>query len=146
LGTATEATRRRALFTNRFQSPAVQRSTVIASLTANLRVRRAVRTVVNAVLAKALAGDATALKLVIERVLPRRVCSPVRDVVLPPLRTTSDAAQALEEITAAVLNGRLTAGEAASPASIVEVFIKVAASLDHECRIAELEDRAQGQQ
>jgi hypothetical protein len=102
--------------------------------------------VVNAVLTAALAGDPTAMKLVVERVLPRRVCNPVREVMLPPLRTAADAAQALGEITAAVLDGRITADEAAALASVVEVFIKVATSFDHERRIVELEERARERQ
>lgn len=97
--------------------------------------------VVAAVLAAALRGDSMAQKLVLDRILPRRVCSPIRDVKLPSLRTAGDAAQALGEITAAVLDGRITADEAAALASIIEVFIKVAASHDLERRIVELEER-----
>jgi hypothetical protein len=102
--------------------------------------------VVAAVLTAAIRGDSMAQRLVLERILPRRVCSPVRDVMLPPLHTAADAAQALGEITAAVLGGRITADEAAALASVVEVYIKVAASLDHERRIVELEERAREQQ
>jgi hypothetical protein len=102
--------------------------------------------VVAAVLAAAIRGDSIAQRLVMDRILPRRVCNPIRDVTLPPLRIAGDAALALGEITAAVLDGRITADEAASLASIVEVFIKVAASLDHERRIVELEERAKERQ
>jgi hypothetical protein len=102
--------------------------------------------VVAAVLAAAIRGDSLAQRLVLDRILPRRVCNPVRDVTLPPLRNAADAAQALGEITAAVLDGRITADEAAALASIVEVFIKVAASHDLERRILELEQRPIAQQ
>jgi hypothetical protein len=102
--------------------------------------------VVAAVLAAAIRGDSIAQRLVLDRILPRRVCNPIRDVTLPPLRTAADAALALGEVSAAVLDGRLTADEAAALASIVEVFIKVAASHDLERRIVELEARPRAQQ
>jgi len=102
--------------------------------------------VVAAVLAAALGGDSTAQRLVLDRILPRRVCNPIREVTLPPLRTAADAALALGEITAAVLDGRITADEAAALASIVEVFIKVTASHEFERRLVELEQRPRAQQ
>jgi hypothetical protein len=102
--------------------------------------------VVLAVLAAALRGDSIAQRLVMDRILPRRVCNPIRDVTLPPLRTAADAALALGEITAAVLDGRITADEAAALASIVEVFIKVTASHEFERRLVELEQRPRAQQ
>jgi hypothetical protein len=102
--------------------------------------------VVLAVLAAALRGDSIAQRLVMDRILPRRVCNPIRDVTLPPLRTAADAALALGEITAAVLDGRITADEAAALASIVEVFIKVNANHEFERRLVELEQRPRAQQ
>jgi len=102
--------------------------------------------VVAAVLAAALDGDSTAQKLVLDRILPRRVCNPIRDVTLPPLRTAADASQALGSITAAVLDGRITADEAAALASLVGVFIKVVDIHDLERRIVELEARPRAQQ
>jgi len=101
--------------------------------------------IVAAVLAAAIRGDSTAQRLVLDRILPRRVCNPIRDVKLPPLQTAADAALALGEITAAVFDGRITADEAAALASIVEIFIKVAASHDLERRIVELEERPRAQ-
>jgi hypothetical protein len=102
--------------------------------------------VVTAVLAAALRGDSMALKLVLDRILPRRVCNPIRNVALPPLRTAADATFALGDITAAALDGRITADEAAALASIVEVFVKVVASHDLERRIVELEQRPRAPQ
>lgn len=102
--------------------------------------------VVAAVLAAALAGDTAAMKLALDRILPRRVCTPIRDVTLPPLRTAADASQALGEITTAVLDGRITADEAAALASLVGVFIKVVDIHDLERRIVELEQRPRAQQ
>jgi hypothetical protein len=102
--------------------------------------------VVTAVLAAALDGDSTAQRLVLDRILPRRVCNPIRDFTLSPLRTAADAALALGEITAAVLDGRITADEAAALASIVEVFIKVTASHEFERRLVEIEQRPRAQQ
>jgi hypothetical protein len=100
---------------------------------------------VTAVLAAALRGDSIAQRLVLDRILPRRVCNPIRDVTFLPMRTAADAVQALGEVTSAVLEGRITTDEAAALAAIVEVFIKVAASHDHECRIVELEERQKAQ-
>jgi Family of unknown function (DUF5681) len=102
--------------------------------------------VVNAVLTAAIAGDSTAMKLVVDRVLPRRVCNPISDVAIPPLRTAADASRALGEIVAAALDGRIGAADAAALAQVVEVFRKTVEIVDHERRIVELEARPRAQQ
>jgi hypothetical protein len=102
--------------------------------------------VVTAVLTAAIAGDSTAMKLVVDRVLPRRVCSPISDVAIPPLRTAADASRALGEIVGAALDGRIGAADAAALAQVVEVFRKTVEIVDHERRIVELEARPKAQQ
>jgi hypothetical protein len=71
----------------------------------------------------ALAGDPTALRLCIERILP-----PCREravkFTLPPIESTEDISAAMEAVTAALAKGDITPGEAATIAGVVETFAR----------------------
>jgi hypothetical protein len=71
----------------------------------------------------ALGGDATALRLCLERVLPARRERSVR-FKLPPLKTIRDSGAALAAIIAAVAAGELTPGEAGELVKLVGAFVK----------------------
>ncbi len=88
----------------------------------------------------ALAGDVTALRLCLERLLPPRREHPVR-FALPDLRSPGDAVLALGSIIAAVASGELTPGEAAELAKLVEGFVRAVEATDLEARIVALEQR-----
>ena len=81
----------------------------------------------------ALAGDATALRLVIERVYPapreRRI-----SVALPAMRTLADLPDAVGAIIVAVGEGKLTTTEAAALAGLLAAQREAieAASVDRE--------------
>src|ERR1700676_844218 len=83
----------------------------------------------------ALAGDVTALRICLDRILPPRRERPGH-FKLPVLRSPADAAAALAAITAAVAAAEITAGEAAELAKLVEAFVKAieASGLDHGLR------------
>ena len=67
----------------------------------------------------ALAGDPTAMRLCVERLLP-----PCRErtvkFTLPPLESVSDVSAAMRAVTAALAKGNITPDEAATIAGVVE--------------------------
>jgi hypothetical protein len=69
----------------------------------------------------ALAGDPTAMRLCIERILP-----PCRERAvkfsLPPIESTDDISAAMQAVTAALARGQITPGEAATIAGVVDTF------------------------
>ena len=71
----------------------------------------------------ALAGDPTAMRLCIERLLP-----PCRErivkFILPPIESVSDISAAMRAVTSALAKGDLTPGEAATIAGVVETFAR----------------------
>ena len=71
----------------------------------------------------ALAGDPTAMRLCIERILP-----PCREravkFTLPPIESTDDISAAMRAVTSALAKGDITPGEAATIAGVVETFAR----------------------
>ena len=67
----------------------------------------------------ALAGDPTAMRLCVERLLP-----PCRErtvkFTLPPIESVSDVSAAMRAVTAALAKGNITPDEAATIAGVVE--------------------------
>src|SRR5467141_3360078 len=63
----------------------------------------------------ALAGDPTAMRLCLERILPRDRA--VR-FALPPIRSAADVARAMGVVTAALADGLITPGEAQAIANV----------------------------
>ena len=89
----------------------------------------------------ARAGDPTALKLCLARMLaPRRERAvPFR---LPPIRSAADLEAAMGAVTDAVAAGALTPGEAAALARIVDTFVRAIETSDFARRLEELEAHA----
>src|SRR5215468_114054 len=71
----------------------------------------------------ALAGDPTALRLCIERILPPCRERPVR-FALPPIENAADVSAAMNAVTAALARGIITPGEAERIANVVETFAR----------------------
>lgn len=94
--------------------------------------------IVEAVIASAKAGDATAMRLCIERIMPLRRGAPVL-LALPPIATAADVPAAVSAIVEAVATGVLSPEEGASVAGIVEANRKAIETADLESRIAALE-------
>jgi hypothetical protein len=86
----------------------------------------------------ALAGDVTAMRLCMERIIPPRkerpVCFP-----LPELRTSADAILAMSALTQGVAEGLLTPSEASELSKLVETFVKVLDLHDVQRRLEALE-------
>ena len=86
----------------------------------------------------ALAGDPTAMRLCLQRILPRdravRFC-------LPPLKSAADIAPAMGAVTAALADGLITPGEAQAIARVVTTFVQTIETSDFDQRLQMLEAR-----
>ena len=75
----------------------------------------------------ALAGDPTALRLCIERILPPCRERPVRFTLLP-IESSEDISAAMNAVTAALARGIITPGEAERIANVVDTFARAIAT------------------
>jgi len=86
----------------------------------------------------ALGGDATALRLCLERIAPPR-----KDVAvtfdLPRMETARDAAKAAGAVLGAVAHGDLTPTEGAHIMALVETYRRTLETTELEARLAALE-------
>jgi hypothetical protein len=82
----------------------------------------------------ALAGDPTAMRLCIERILP-----PCREravkLVLPPIESAADIAPTMRAVTAALAAGVITPGEGQRIAATVDTFVRAIETGDFERRL-----------
>lgn len=84
-------------------------------------------------------GDITAIRLVLERVLPARKDSPV-SFDMPVLTGAQDAAKAMGAVMEAVSSGELTPAEAGEISKLVTAYIEALRTADLENRIKQLEE------
>ena len=89
----------------------------------------------------AIAGDPTALKLCLERILAPRRERVVR-FDLPPIASAADIEAAMGAVTAAVAEGALTPGEGGQMAHIVDTFVRTIETSDFARRFELLEAHA----
>ena len=100
----------------------------------------------NAITRKAIemakAGDGTAMRLVMERLI-----APRRDRAVPfaltKVQSPTDALGAVTSVLEAVAAGKLTPSEAAELSKIIDNFVRVAEAADLAQRIKRLEDLAE---
>jgi hypothetical protein len=88
----------------------------------------------------AKAGDIIALRLCLERLIPRSIERPI-EFELPPISEPKDAVAALSRIVEGVGRGELTASEAHSLVSVVQAALKAIEVLNLDQRLAALEER-----
>jgi hypothetical protein len=86
----------------------------------------------------ALAGDTTALRLCLERIIPPRRDRPV-NFRLPTINSATDALAAIEAITDGVATGEVTPAEAAELAKVVEAYRNAVETVEIERRLSALE-------
>ena len=84
----------------------------------------------------ALAGDPMAMRLCLERILPReRVVKFAR----PPIKSAADLAPAMGAVTAALADGLISPGEAQAIARVVTTFVQMIETSDFDRRLRMLE-------
>ena len=86
----------------------------------------------------AMKGDATAMRLCMERLIPPRKDQPVK-FKLPLVRTAAEVAEAVSVVLQAVSRGQLTPAEGQMIAAILEGRRRVIETEEHEARIRALE-------
>jgi hypothetical protein len=86
----------------------------------------------------ALDGDASALRLCLDRVIAPRRDRPVK-FVLPPIADVADIANAMAAITVAVAEGAITPGEGAQVAKVVDAYVRALEASDFDRRLKALE-------
>jgi Family of unknown function (DUF5681) len=91
----------------------------------------------------AKAGDLTALRICLDRIVPPRKDRPVA-FKLPKLESASDAVSAAAAIVQAVATGELTPSEASELGRLVEAFTRAVEMYEFEERLAHLEQRTAG--
>src|ERR1700730_15024768 len=84
----------------------------------------------------ALAGDPTAMRLCLERILPRDRAA---KFALPPIKSAADIARAMGAVTAALADGLITPAEAQAIAKMVTTFVQTIATSDFDRRLTMLE-------
>lgn len=89
----------------------------------------------------AKAGDTTALRLCVERILPVRKGRPIA-IRLPDVATAADLAELMKAVMNAISAGELTPDEAAALGGIVEHTRRAFELADLEARLTSLERRA----
>lgn len=88
--------------------------------------------------ARALDGDASALRLCFDRIIAPRRARPVH-IDLPPIMDAADIAAAMAAITAAVADGTITPGEGAEVGMVVETYLRALEASDFDRRLKALE-------
>jgi hypothetical protein len=87
----------------------------------------------------ALEGDAAALRLCLDRIIPPRRQRRVQ-LDLPHVTSAADLGATMAAITNAAAHGAITPGEAAELARVVEIFVRAVETSDFERRLAQLEE------
>ena len=86
----------------------------------------------------ALAGDVTAMRLCLERILPRERAV---EFALPPIKSAADIAQAMGAVAAALAGGLITPAEAQAIARVFTTFVQTIETSDFDQRLQSLEAR-----
>jgi Family of unknown function (DUF5681) len=93
-----------------------------------------------AAISKALDGDATALRLCLDRIAPPRKGRPVT-LELPEARDAADLDGAMAALVRAMADGEVTPDEAVTIANLFEIRRKIIETQEFEQRLAALEQR-----
>jgi hypothetical protein len=99
-----------------------------------------IKAVAAKVVKKAKAGDMTAARLILDRIVPVRKGRPIA-FPLPEVKTTGDVVSALATVTAAMAAGLLAPAEAVEIASVVELQRRAIEMQELEARLHALEER-----
>lgn len=94
--------------------------------------------IVRKAIEKAKEGDAVALRLCLERIVPPRKDRPIC-FALPAIETAADALKATGTLIAAVANGDVTPSEASELAKLMDGFVRSLETTELSQRISDLE-------
>ena len=89
-------------------------------------------------IALALAGDMTAIRFCLDRILPARRDRPIT-FALPPIDNAQDAATTVSAVLAAVSSGEITPTEAAEISKLIEVYVRAFETAELAERLERLE-------
>ena len=109
-----------------------------ATLMAELLLHGEAEAMTRLAIERAKAGDMAALRMCLDRLLPRCRDRTI-ELELPQLTSAADAASAMAAITAALAVGDLTAAEAGELAGLVDRFVRVLETTVLEQRVVRLE-------
>jgi hypothetical protein len=87
----------------------------------------------------ALAGDALAMRLCLDRIIAPRRERPVAPA-LPPIRSVADLAGVMAAVADAAARGTISASEAAAWVQFVEIYVRAIDTADFDRRLRLLED------
>ncbi len=87
----------------------------------------------------ALAGDAAALRLCLDRIVAPRREQPL-SVDLPKIRSPADIAGAMAALIGAAARGEITAGQASALSQAVEIYLRAIDATEFERRLRKLEE------
>jgi hypothetical protein len=90
------------------------------------------------VLEMALSGDATAMRLCLDRLIAPRRERPVR-LALPALHDAADLGAAMATVASAVGQGAITPAEACEFSQLLETYNRAVATADFDRRLKEVE-------
>jgi Family of unknown function (DUF5681) len=87
----------------------------------------------------ALAGDAAALRLCLDRIVAPRREQPL-SLDLPKIRGPADIAGAMAALIGAAVRGEVTAGQALALSQTVEIYVRAIETTEFERRLRKLEE------
>lgn len=99
-----------------------------------------VEKVVNSVIQAAIAGDMTASRLVLERLVPVRKDAPL-SIDLGPIKSLDDVARGMATIVEAVASSELAPSEGAAVASLLQGYSQSLEAADLDRRLGAIETR-----
>ena len=88
-------------------------------------------------------GDATAMRLCLDRMMPARKDRTIT-FALPPIETAADLTRATSALLQGVADGEITPSEAAELSKLVDAHVKAIEAVDFAGRLAALEQSAGG--
>ena len=91
----------------------------------------------------AKAGDATAIRLCLDRMMPARKDRTI-SFELPPIETPADLTKATHALLRGVADGEITPSEAAELSKLVDAHVKAIEAVDLAARLTALEQAAGG--
>ncbi len=91
-------------------------------------------------IAMAKDGDSTALRLVIERIIPARRGRPVSLPDMPKIASVADVPAVVASIMESVAAGDLTAEEASDLTAIMDRYVRAVCATEYESRLKSLEE------